>query len=231
MASLLDVFSKYSGMFGQGVVLTILLSIGTVFCSTIFGSLMAFMKISNNKILKAISTVYVEFIRGTPLLVQIYLVFYGLPMLGINLPTFTVFGNDFSRFFSGLLALVINSTAYVCEIVRGGILSIDGGQDEAARSIGFNSRQSMLYIIFPQAFKNILPSLGNEFVSIIKESSQVSVIGLAELMYITNTIRGISYKSFEPLIIVSLLYFVLTFVISNVIKTLEKRMAVSNRQK
>lgn len=229
MASLIEVFVKYQSMFFTAVLLTVCLSFGTVLISTVLGSLVAFMKISKNVVLKTIATVYVAFIRGTPLLVQVYMVFYGLPLLGINLPAVTFLGADFSRFFSGLVALVINSTAYVCEIVRGGILSVDDGQMEAARSIGFNKRQSMFYIVFPQAFKNILPSLGNEFVSIIKESSQVSVIGVAELMYTSNTIRGISFKSFEPLIIVSLLYFVLTFIATAFIQKMEKRMAVSNR--
>lgn len=230
MTSLVEVFTKYSGMFMQSMELTVCLSLGTVFFSVLFGSFFAFMKISRNKLLRAISTVYVEFIRGTPLLVQVYIVFYGLPMLGIRLPSVTILGSDFGRLFSGILALVINSTAYVCEIVRGGILSIDVGQMEAARSIGFNKVKAMLYIVFPQAFKNILPSLGNEFVSVIKNSSQVSVIGLAELMYTTNTIRAISFKSFEPLIIVSLLYFILTFIISSLVKKMEVRLAVSNRR-
>ena len=162
-------------------------------------------------------------------MVQIFMVFYGLPILGINLPTFEFLGTDFSRFFSGLLALVINSVAYVCEIVRGGIQSVDEGQMEAARSLGFNKRQAMTNIIFPQALKNILPSLGNEFVSVIKESSQVSIIGLAELMYITTTVRSISFRSFEPLLIVSILYFIVTSVCSLLIKKMENKLAVSNR--
>ena len=229
MGALFDVFIKYQTMFYRAALLTLTLSMFTVMISTVLGSLVAFMKISKNVVLKSVASAYVAFIRGTPLLVQIYMVFYGLPMLGIKLPAFTFLGADFSRFSSGLIALVINSTAYVCEIVRGGIQSIDIGQTEAARSIGFNKAQSMLYIVFPQAFKNILPSLGNEFVSIIKESSQVSVIGLAELMYTSNTIRAISFTSFEPLIIVSLIYFILTFVLSTFIKKLETKMAKSNR--
>ena len=101
---------------------------------------------------------------------------------------------------------------------------------EAARSIGFSKLQSMLLIIFPQTVKNILPALGNEFVSVIKNSSQVSVIGVAELMYTTNTIRSISFRSFEPLIIVSVIYFIMTFIISSAIKKIEIRLAVSDRR-
>lgn len=229
MGSLIEVFLKYRSLFGQAVILTITLSLGTVLISTVLGSLVALMKISKNIVVKSIASIYVAFIRGTPLLVQIYMVFYGLPMLGINIPSVEILGTDCSRYLSGLIALVINSTAYVCEIVRGGILSIDDGQTEASRSLGFNKAQTMLYIIFPQAIKNILPALGNEFVSIIKESSQVSVIGLAELMYTTNTVRAISFRSFEPLIIVSIIYFIITFVTSTLVKKLENKLAKSNR--
>lgn len=229
LTSVVQVFVKYDDLFLQALLMTVMLSLATVLISSVLGSLMALMKISNSRILRGFATAYVSFIRGTPLMVQIFMVFYGLPMLGINLPTFEFFGSDFSRFFSGLLALVINSTAYVCEIVRGGIQSIDEGQMEAARSLGFNKRQAMLYIIFPQALKNILPALGNEFVSVIKESSQVSIIGLAELMYITTTVRSISFRSFEPLLIVSLLYFLVTSVCSLLVKKMENKLSVSNR--
>ena len=229
MASLISVLEKYSSMFGLAAVVTIVLSIGTVIFSVPLGSLVALMKISKNPVLKGIASVYVAFIRGTPIMVQIFLVFYGLPAIGVHFPSVRILDIEFSRLFSGLIALIINSTAYVCEIVRGGIQSIDPGQNEAARSLGFNKSQSMLLIIFPQAFKNILPAIGNELISVIKESSQVSVIGIAELMYTTSTIRGISYKSIEPLIIVSLIYFIITFIVSMIIKRVEKKLAVSNR--
>lgn len=230
MSAIADIISKYSSMFGVAAVTTLLLSVFTVMFSFIIGSLLAVMKISSVKPLRWLANVYVEFIRGTPLLVQVYVVFYGLPLIGVSVPSFGLLGNDFSRLFAGIIALVVNSSAYVCEIVRGGILSIDSGQMEAARSIGFSKTQSMLLIIFPQTIKNILPSLGNEFVSVIKNSSQVSVIGVAELMYTTNTIRSISFRSFEPLIIVSVIYFIMTFIISSVIKRFEMRLAVSDRK-
>ena len=226
MNSLIEVLTKYSSMFWNAVVTTLLLSLFTVVFATLFGSFMALMKISKIRILRYIANIYVEFIRGTPLLVQVYVVFYGLPMLGVELPTFDFMGNNFSRLFPGILAMVINSTAYICEIVRGGILSIETGQMEAARSIGFTRSQAMRLVVFPQAVKNFLPALGNEFVSVIKNSSQVSVIGVAELMYITNTVRGISYKTIEPLIIVSVMYFIMTFIISSLVKRLEVRLAV-----
>ena len=119
LTSVVDVFVKYDDLFLHALLMTVMLSLATVLISSVLGSLMALMKISGNRVLRGIATAYVSFIRGTPLMVQIFMVFYGLPLLGINLPTFEFLGTDFSRFFSGLLALVINSVAYVCEIVRG----------------------------------------------------------------------------------------------------------------
>ena len=137
-------------------------------------------------------------------------------------------GLDSQRVISGVLALAINSSAYVCEIIRSGIESLDKGQMEAARSLGFNHIQSMKMVILPQAIKNILPALGNEFIGLIKTSSLVSTIGLAELMYIADSIRGVSFMAFVPLFVVAVIYFVITFIVSLIIRALEKKMAKSN---
>ncbi|MGN0484599.1 MAG: amino acid ABC transporter permease [Lachnospiraceae bacterium] len=230
MAVILDMCVKYAPLFLQATVTTLVLSLISIFFSMIFGSLMALMKLSKVKPIRWFADFYVAFFRGTPLLVQIYLVFYGLPVLGIQLPSVTIAGMECERLVSGIIALTINSVAYVCEIVRGGILSIDIGQDEAARSIGFSKWQSMRLIILPQAIKNILPALGNEFVSLIKNSSQVSVIGIAELIYVSDTIRSISFRPFEPLVIVSVIYFILTTIISFFVRLLETRLAVSSKR-
>lgn len=229
MDSIFSMWNQYGHLFLQGALTTLLLSIISSVLALVFGSLFALMRLSEIKPLRWVANVYVEFIRGTPLMVQIALVFYGLPYLGIYIPEISLFGMDFERLLSGTLALTINSSAYVCEIVRGGINSIDKGQMEASRSLGFNKSHSMLLVVMPQAFKNILPSLGNEFVSMIKNSSQVSVIGIAELMYTSDTIRGISFKPFEPLVIVSIIYFIMTFIISLVLRAVEKKMAKSTR--
>ena len=229
MDSIFSMWNQYGHLFLQGALTTLLLSITSSLFAMIFGSLFALMRLSEIKPLRWIANVYVEFIRGTPLMVQIALVFYGLPYLGIHIPEISLFGMDFERLVSGTLALTINSSAYVCEIVRGGINSIDKGQMEASRSLGFNKTSSMMLVVMPQAFKNILPSLGNEFISMIKNSSQVSVIGIAELMYTSDTIRGISFKPFEPLVIISIIYFLMTFVISLVLRAIEKSMAKSTR--
>jgi amine acid ABC transporter, permease protein, 3-TM region, His/Glu/Gln/Arg/opine family len=229
MNSLISMWDQYMMLFTKGAITTLLISLITVAFAMVFGSIFALMKLSSFAPFRWIANVYVEFIRGTPLMVQIAMVFYGLPYLGINLPGITIFGMDFERLLSGVLALTINSSAYVCEIVRGGILSIGKGQMEAARSLGFDKTRAMMLVVMPQAIKNILPSLGNEFVSLIKNSSQASVIGIAELMYISDTIRGISFKPFEPLVIISIIYFILTFVVSLIFKAIERRMARSTR--
>lgn len=229
MDVIINLLDKYGPLFTKSAITTLLLSLLTIVFALIFGSILSLMKLSKFRILRYISNIYVEFIRGTPLLVQIYLVFYGLPLIGIQLPPVEVFGMDFERLISGIIALTINSSAYVCEIVRGGIQSVDKGQMEAARSLGFGRTRSMLLVVMPQAIKIILPSLANEFVSLIKNSSQVSVIGIAELMYTADTIRGITFKPFEPFIIISVIYFVMTFIISLLIKLLEKKLKKSSR--
>ena len=156
------------------------------------------------------------------------LVFFGLPFLGIHFPSFQILGVDFERLSAGVLALIINSGAYECEIVRSGIQSIPKGQLEGAMSLGFSKWESMIRIIIPQAIRNILPVIGNEFVTLIKESSQVSVIGMADLMYTATTIQGISFQPFPPLVIVALYYFIMTFFVSMCLKVFERRLKVKS---
>lgn len=224
MGELINIAVKYRMLLLNGTKITLIVSILTIIFGLLFGILMAFMKMSRIKILRLFANVYVEFIRGTPVLVQIFLVYYGLPIMGVEVPSIVVGGTDISRIVSGTLALVINTTAYVCEIVRGGIESIDYGQTEGALALGMKPARAMLAIVFPQAMKNILPSLGNEFITIIKTSSQISVIGIADLMYTADTIRGISFKPMEPLILVALIYFAITFIISTLLRHFEKKM-------
>ena len=229
MEKLFSIAYKYRVMLWSGTKTTLILSLVTIILGLIFGTIFALMKIGKVRALRWIANIYVEIIRGTPVLVQIAIIFYGLPMLGIKIPSITIGGVECERLISGILALSINTTAYVCEIIRSGIQSVDKGQMEAARSLGFSSPASMMLVVLPQAIKNILPAIGNEFVTIIKTSSQVSVIGMAELMYVADTIRGISFTPMEPLIIVAIIYFIITFTISSGIKVLEKRLAKSAR--
>lgn len=229
LISLGEITYKYRVMLWAGAKYTLIVSVLTIIFGLIFGILMAMMKMSKVFILKAFANVYVEFLRGTPVLVQIFLIYYGLPIMGIEIPAIIVGGVDISRLVSGIIALVINTTAYVCEIVRGGVLSVDRGQTEGALALGMSPVRTMYCIVLPQAMKNIFPALGNEFITIIKTSSQVSVIGIAELMYVADTIRGISFKPMEPLIIVALIYFVITFSISLILKRIEKSMRRKTR--
>lgn len=221
--------AKYYNLFLQGTRNTIILSIITVFISIIIGLILALMKLSKNKVLKGISTAYVALIRGTPLLVQIYIVFYGLPVVGITLPSVQIGGVDFSRFASGIIAFSVNTSAYICEIIRSGILSIDSGQMEASKSLGFDYRMSMRFIILPQALKNILPALGNEFITIIKESSMISIIGVPDLMYVADTIRGITYDPFSSLIVIAIIYFIITSILTGLLRKFETHLRLSDR--
>ncbi|QIB26884.1 amino acid ABC transporter permease [Caloranaerobacter azorensis] len=211
--------AKYYMFFIYGLKNTILLAIFSVCLGVILGIFLALMKISKNRILNMISTSYIEFIRGTPLLVQLYIIYYGLPNIGIDLPDF----------LAGIIALSINSAAYVAEIIRAGIQAVDKGQMEAARSLGMTHNMTMKYIIIPQAFKNILPALGNEFIVVIKESSIVSIIGIHELMYNADTVRGNTFQPFEPLIVVALIYFIITFTLSKLLGLAERRMRVGDQ--
>ncbi|MGO3732050.1 MAG: ABC transporter substrate-binding protein/permease [Vagococcus sp.] len=211
-------FSKYGSFYVKGAGFTVFLALIGVFFGTILGGLLALMKLSTHKLFKWIAIVYIEYVRGTPLLVQIFLVFFGSNVIGL----------DLSALAASCLALSLNSGAYVAEIVRAGINAVDKGQLEAARSLGMNQGQAMTHIIMPQAIKNILPALGNEFVTVIKESSVVSVIGVSELMFQAGVVQGASFKPFLPIVIVSLIYFALTFTLSRILGVAERRMGTSD---
>ncbi|CCU78845.1 probable amino acid ABC transporter [Halanaerobium saccharolyticum subsp. saccharolyticum DSM 6643] len=214
----------YKNFFINGTQITVLLAFFAVLFGIGIGIVLAMFKISNNKFLKGIASVYIEFIRGTPLLVQLFIIYYGLPYLGVEFPDFPLLGQNVGDFMAGVIAMSINSGAYVAEIFRAGIQAVDKGQMEAARSLGMPYLMSMKKIILPQAFKNILPALGNEFIVVIKESAIVSIIGIHDLMYNADTVRGNTYKPFEPLIVAAVIYFIITFTLSKFIGLLEKRM-------
>ena len=231
-----NMITKYSGFFIEGVENTLILSFFTVLFGTILGTLMAMARMSKfapfSKFaplrkfmpLRWLATAYIEFFRGTPLMVQLMFIFYGLPMIGVTFPSVS-FIPDFDRFAAGVVAMSLNSCAYVAEVIRSGIQAVDKGQMEAARSLGFHHKQAMMLVILPQAVRNILPALGNEFVTIIKESSIVSVIGIADLMYRTKGVIAKTYNSLECLAIAALIYFVLTFVGGRLIALMERKMA------
>lgn len=219
---------NYYIFFLDGAKITLLLAIFTIFLGAIFGIFWALMRISHNPVLKAVSTAYIEFIRGTPLMVQLFIVYYGLSFIGIKFPDIPALGSSFPDLMAGIAALSINSAAYVAEIVRAGIQAVDKGQMEAARSLGLNYTMSMKSIVLPQAIKNILPALGNEFIAIIKESSIVSIIGIHELMYNTDTVRGNTFRPFEPLIVTAIVYFIMTYTLSTIVRAFERRLKTSD---
>lgn len=222
------IFVKYSGFFGEGVRNTLIIAFFTVLFGALLGTLLAIMKMGRFTPTRWFANAYIEFIRGTPLMIQLMFIFYGLPMLGVTFPEVSFIPN-FDRFAAGVFAMSINSAAYVAEIVRSGIQAVDPGQTEAARSLGFRQGQAMQMVVLPQAIKNILPALGNEFVTVIKESSIVSIIGIADLMYRTNGVMAITYIQLETLAIAALIYFVMTFTTSRLIAFAERRMSNASK--
>lgn len=211
--------SKYGSFFLKGIKITILISLIGVALGSILGAFVALMKLSKIKIISWIASIYIEILRGTPMLVQVFIVFFGIT---------AALGLDISALVCGTIALVINSSAYIAEIIRAGINAVYKGQMEAARSLGLNYRQTMKSVIMPQAIKNILPALGNEFVTLIKESSIVSTIGVGEIMFNAQVVQGISFDPFTPLIVAAALYFVLTFVLTRIMNMIEGRLNASD---
>ncbi|EOD7833528.1 ABC transporter permease subunit [Staphylococcus aureus] len=211
--------SKYGSFFLKGIKITILISLIGVALGSILGAFVALMKLSKIKIISWIASIYIEILRGTPMLVQVFIVFFGIT---------AALGLDISALVCGTIALVINSSAYIAEIIRAGINAVDKGQMEAARSLGLNYRQTMKSVIMPQAIKNILPALGNEFVTLIKESSIVSTIGVGEIMFNAQVVQGISFDPFTPLLVAAALYFVLTFVLTRIMNMIEGGLNASD---
>ncbi|MGN7455298.1 amino acid ABC transporter permease [Paenibacillus pasadenensis] len=205
---------EYGSYFISGAWVTLQLSFFGVLLGTLFGIGFALMRLSRIWIVKFLATAYIEIIRGTPMLVQILIIHYGLTNFGVNLPAFA----------SGVVALTINSAAYMAEVFRAGIQAIDKGQMEAARSLGMSRWQAMRLIVLPQAFRNMLPAIGNELIVIIKDSSLVSTIGIAELLYNARTVQGNTFIPLEPLIVAAGVYFIMTFTLSQLLGVLERRL-------
>ena len=248
---------RYIKLIQQGLLVTVLLALFTVIIGFVLGIVLAIMRmtdirplrflaygkdgrIRNSRTLIAISkfnpvsflaTAYVEILRSTPVIVQIMIIYHGVFGKLIDLPNFTLFGFlKFNRFFPGVVALGMNSGAYLCEIIRSGIQSIDGGQTEAARSLGMTKTQTLLQIILPQAIKNILPAIANEFVVIIKESSITYTIGVQDLMFAVDAIRGANFIVMEPLLVATAIYFCLCFPTSKLIAYFERRMSRGDKR-
>ena len=212
-----EIFAKYWYNFiVQGVGTTLLLALITVVFGTVLGALLALGNMSKIKPLSWVITAFVEIIRGTPLLLQLYIGYFLVPML---LP---FLGLD--SFGCCTVALVLNSGAYVSEIIRSGIEAVDKGQTEAARSLGLNNVTTMVQIVLPQAVKNILPALCNEFITVIKETSLASTFFVGDLMTTYLSVKAVTYNPLPTLMIVGVIYFVLNFVLSRLLKSLERKM-------
>ena len=168
------------------------------------------------KVLNFICNFYITIIRGTPVVIQLMIMY------------FIVFASSRDGIIAAFISFGMNSAAYVAEIVRSGIMSIDKGQFEASRSIGFDYKNTMIYIIIPQAFKNILPALGNEFIVLVKETSVAGYVALQDLTYVGNMIRSRTYEAFFPLITVALIYLIIVLILSFLLKKLERRLRNSD---
>ncbi|HSQ87587.1 amino acid ABC transporter permease [Romboutsia sp.] len=219
---------EYSQFFINGTKITIIISLFTLVLGFMIGTIVCLGKISRNKLLSILASAYIEFLRGTPVLVQIYIIYFGFPTIGIKFPDI---GFIPSEYISAIVALSINSSAYIAEILISGIQSIDKGQMEASRSLGLDYSMSMRLIIIPQALKNVLPALANEFIVLVKESSIVSIIGIQDLMYSADIVRGNTYLAFEPLIIAAMIYFVLTFSLSKLVSSFENKLQAKSTGK
>jgi glutamine transport system permease protein len=214
-----DIIIRSFPLLLEGMSVTVEITFLSVAFGLIIGLFVGIMRLSRNIFVKGAAVAYIDFFRGTPLLVQIFLIYFGLPK---------VFGR-IDPFIAAVTACSINSGAYIGEIFRAGIQSIDKGQMEAGRSLGMSYAKTMRYIILPQAFKRIVPPLGNEFIAMLKDSSLVSVIGFEELTRRGQLVIARTYASFEIWATVAVLYLVMTLTVARLVDYLERRMKTDDR--
>lgn len=220
ISNLLKIAKRYPHLFLEGTIHTLEFSFVAVLGGVIFGLMLYFMRRSKIKPISFLAVFYIEFVRGTPILLHLYIFYFGastwIPFLGTH------------KFWRISCALIFNSAAYVSEIFRAGIDAVDPGQMEAARSLGLNQAQAMYKVVIPQAVKNILPALCNEFIMMIKETSLASTFFAGEIMSQYKVINGFTFMVIEPLIIIAIIYFALTFTLSKLVAVFERRLAVSD---
>jgi polar amino acid transport system permease protein len=201
----------------KGVTITLKYSVISVFLGLIIGTILAFLKVIDLKILRLAAHAYTSIFRGTPLLIQLTIIYFGLPgLIGLKL----------SVFAAGVIAFSLNSGAYVSEIIRAGIESVDKGQVEAAKALGVSPVLRMKDIILPQAFRSILPALVNELINLVKESCLISVIGEMDLMRRAQVVSAETYTFFTPMLTAAAAYYVMVLIISSFALLLEKRLAL-----
>lgn len=221
-----DIFTKYHQMIFKGIGYTMLVSIIGTIIGLVIGLLIGVfrtMPTPKNKFLRVLKkaadwilSAYVEIFRGTPMMVQAMVIFWGFALINNGVTLNVV--------FAGLFIVSINTGAYMAEIVRGGIISVSKGQFEGAHAIGMTHAQTMFYVVIPQVLRNILPSVANEFVINIKDTSVLNVIGFTELYFVAYTINSINYQTFATYLLVAIIYFVLTFTITRILRLIEKKM-------
>ena len=205
--------------FVSGLGYTLLISLFSVLLGLVIGILMALMRLSKSKILRAVSGIYIDIIRGTPTMVQLLIIY------------FVIFANvHIDKWVVGFIAFGINSGAYIAEIVRGGILSVNIGQTEAGRSIGMTHKQTMASIVMPQAMKNILPALGNEFVVLIKETAVIGMIANIDLVGAARKVQSLTYDYLIPLLSIAVIYYVVIKIISTLLSKVEKGMRKADKR-
>lgn len=203
----------------EGILVTLKFVSMSILVGFILGTILALCKITKQPILKGLADVYTSIFRGTPLILQLMIFYFAVPQLS---------GYDTSPFLSAILAFGLNSAAYVSEIIRAGILAIDKGQTEAAEALGVPYKPMMINIILPQAFKNILPALMNEFITLTKESAIVSVIGYLDIMRRAQIVGADIYRNFEPLLIAGFIYWVMVYILTQLGKLVERRLRYSD---
>lgn len=230
---LVKIWAKYGHMYWSGLGYTMLYALFGVIMGLVLGLVLASGRMMHRgprdnallrvikAVLRTICTAYVEIFRATPLLVQVFVIYYGLGNV------FKWPDSSFNRAFWGVMAVGLNSGAYMSEVIRSGIGAVPGGQMEAARCLGMSHWQAMQHVVLPQAVRNILPAMCNEFVTIIKETSVLGMVGIVELMFRAQSIAKQTYIFLEPYIIAAMLYFVVVFTLSKLISLLERRMSKS----
>ena len=219
MEKVIKLLAKYYPVYLSGLWGTLWISAVTVLSGALLGMIVALMRMSRSKVLRAVSGAYVEVLRGTPILLQLYFFWIGLPKL---VPF------ELTDTQCIVAALVVNASAFISEIIRAGIGAVDKGQWEAARSIGLSETHVMAHVILPQAVKSILPALCNEFISTVKGTSLASVFFVGELMTSFKTVQSATFLALQSLTIVGIIYFTLNFVLSRLLGVLERRLTVSD---
>ena len=225
--TIMEIFANYYQYFLRGTRTTILISLITVFCGFLLGCVIALLRLSKNRILNGFAKLYITVLRGSPLLVQLYIVYYQLDF--IPYPKVNIWGVALERALPCVIALSLNSASYVAEVIRSGIQAVDIGQSEAARSIGMTNGQTMLHIVMPQAIKNILPAIGNEFMVMIKETSVIQYLGISDLMYNNGIVVTATYNPLPCYYISAVIYLILNIVVGKGVDTFERRLKRSER--